>query len=93
MRSCDGAIAGGDGESSSAPLTVMSLRQHLYQLLLCDWRRQTAAGGPASVSASGRLGRRGHGQVAGLWIRASARFCAAYQDQVKTRLGPKVQWQ
>ena len=29
---------------------------------------------------------RGHGQVAGLWIRASARFCAAYQDQVKTRL-------
>ena len=22
----------------------------------------------------------------GLWIRASARFCAAYQDQVKTRL-------
>ena len=29
---------------------------------------------------------RGHGQVAGVWIRASARFCAAYQDQVKTRL-------
>ena len=29
---------------------------------------------------------RGHGHVAGLWIRASARFCAAYQDQVKTRL-------
>ena len=28
----------------------------------------------------------GHGQAAGLWIRASARFCAAYRDQVKTRL-------
>ena len=29
---------------------------------------------------------RGHGHVAGVRIRASARFCAAYQDQVKTRL-------
>ena len=29
---------------------------------------------------------RGHGQDAGVRIRASARFCAAYQDQVKTRL-------
>ena len=26
-------------ESSSAHVTVMSLRQHLYQLLLCNWRR------------------------------------------------------
>ena len=32
--------------------------------------------------ASGGKNRGG----AGLWIRASARFCAAYQDQVKTRL-------
>ena len=28
----------------------------------------------------------GKSATAGLWIRASARFCAAYQDQVKTRL-------
>ena len=32
-------MRGGDGESSSAPVTVWELRQHLYQLLLCDWRR------------------------------------------------------
>ena len=38
------------------------------------------------AGARRRCASRGHGQVAGVWIRASARFCAAYQDQVKTRL-------
>lgn len=29
---------------------------------------------------------RGHGHVAGVWIRASDRFCAAHADNVPTRL-------
>ena len=52
--------------------------------------RVPARGGVAPAGDTVEIVRvvngRGHGQVAGLWIRASARFCAAYQDQVKTRL-------
>ena len=52
--------------------------------------RVPARGGVAPAGDTVEIVRvvdgRGHGQVAGVWIRASARFCAAYQDQVKTRL-------
>ena len=52
--------------------------------------RVPARGGVAPAGDTVEIVRvvngRGHGQVAGLWIRASARFCAAYQDKVKIRL-------
>ena len=91
------ALSGAHGLQNGYTLTARTVRGRRYRRRV----EALTEAGPSSYRVPARCGvapagdtveivrvvnGRGHGQVAGLWIRASARFCAAYQDQVKTRL-------
>ena len=85
------SLAGEPVPADAEPQSVWGRRyRRRVEALTEASRRVPARGGVAPAGDTVEIVRvvdgRGHGQAAGVWIRASARFCAAYQDQVKTRL-------
>ena len=85
------SLAGEPVPADAEPKSVWGRRyRRRVEALTEAGYRVPARGGVAPAGDTVEIVRvvdgQGHGKVAGVWIRASDRFCAAYQDQVKTRL-------
>ena len=85
------SLAGEPVPADAEPKSVWGRRyRRRVEALTEAGYRVPARGGNAPAGDTVEIVRvvdgQGHGKVAGVWIRASDRFCAAYQDQVKTRL-------